>query len=126
MGVNPSYNANKLLASRIGCGGLAPAVSDVSFGPDPIVIVNRAVDFKLRTPESAANTPSSKRAVVTSAPAANQMRWNERYDMTPNSWNELSVEMVWAPPLYTQKRSFMTYSESKTEAEQELWKFTKE
>ena len=46
--------------------------------------------------------------------------------MDQDSWNEEAVKRAWAPPPYTPDRAGAVYAASKTQAEQELWKFVKE
>jgi nucleoside-diphosphate-sugar epimerase len=113
--------------SMIGCAGVAHTASNVTWSPDPNIVVTEAIDFTISALESAAKTPSVKRFVFTSSSAAStQMRFNEEYDETPDSWNEATVKMAWAPPPYTPDRGLFTYAASKTQAEQAMWKFMKE
>lgn len=101
--------------------------SNVSFTPDPNIVINDAIDLTISALESAAKTPSVKRFVLTSSSVAStQWIFNEEYDETPDSWNEKSIQIAWAPPPYNPDRIAAVYSASKTQQEQEMWKFMKE
>lgn len=45
--------------------------------------------------------------------------------MDKNSWNDLAIQLAWAPPPYD-GRGPLSYSAAKTEAEKGLWKFVDE
>lgn len=111
----------------IDCAGVVHVATNVSWTPDPNIVVTEAIDFTMFALESAAKTPSVKRFVLTSSSAAStQMLFNEEYDQTPDSWNETAVKMAWAPPPYTDERAALTYCASKVQSEQAMWKFMKE
>lgn len=46
--------------------------------------------------------------------------------VTKDTWNETSVKAAWVDPPYTRDRSWIVYAASKTQSEQELWKFHKD
>lgn len=64
-------------------------------------------------------TSSSAAAVSSSIGAA-------RIKVTEESWNEDTIKEAWTEPPYTPERAASVYSASKTQAEQEVWKYHKE
>lgn len=106
---------------------MAHAAADVSFGPDPNLVVTPAVKLTQAVLEAAAATPSIKRVVLTSsAAAAVDFHADKPYDLGPDSWNTGAVEEAWAPPPYDRERSVAVYAASKIAAEKEAWKFVEE
>lgn len=99
----------------------------VSFGPDPNVVIPVALALTTAALEAAEAEPSVKRFVQTSSSSAAAMgRANEKFDLTAETWNDKAVEEAWKPPPYAPDRAIWTYSASKTQQEQEIWKFVKE
>ena len=77
--------------------------------------------------ESAAATPSIKRVVMTSSStAATNPKPGVKFTIHADTWNQEAIDAAWAPPPYTADRRWDVYGASKTQAEQELWKFVKE
>ncbi|EMC92261.1 hypothetical protein BAUCODRAFT_27580 [Baudoinia panamericana UAMH 10762] len=110
-----------------GCAGLVHVASNVSFSPDPNVVVTETVTLTLNALKAAASESSLSRFVLTSSSiAAAQSRYNEPYDLTPEMWNTKAVEAAWAPPPYEMDRAVAVYGASKTQAEQAMWKFVEE
>lgn len=110
-----------------GCAGLAATASDVSFSPDPNVVIPPSVELLKIALEAAAATPSIKRFVLTSSSAATWSGNSDTtFDLTSDSWNTAQVEAAWAPPPYEPSRAVPVYCASKTQQEQEGWKFVKE
>lgn len=107
-----------------GCQGFVHLVSDISWAPDPNIVVNNTLALLNEALRAAAKEPGLKRFVYTSTAAtAMQMRFNEEFDLTQDSWNEKSVKAAWAPPPYTPDRGFDVYAASKAQAEKALWEF---
>lgn len=107
-----------------GCGAFLHLVSDISWQPDPNIVVNGSVSLLTAGLQSAAKEPGLKRFVYTSsAAAAMQMRFNEEYDLTQASWNTTSVKAAWEPPPYTPDRGFHVYAASKVACEETLREF---
>ncbi|KAG8525925.1 uncharacterized protein KY384_000687 [Bacidia gigantensis] len=74
--------------------------------------------------ESALSEPSVKRFVFTSSStAATNPKPDVSFSIPGDMWNAETVEQAWAPPPYTPDRKWDVYGASKTQAEQELWKF---
>ncbi|KAF2177949.1 hypothetical protein K469DRAFT_742280 [Zopfia rhizophila CBS 207.26] len=90
------------------CGAFAHFVSNVTFHPDPNIVVNEFIAFVTGALDSTAKEPALKHA---------------RFDLTQQSWNTGAVERAWAPPPYTPDRSFDTYVASKVQAEKALWEY---
>ncbi|KAK5129956.1 hypothetical protein LTR08_002673 [Meristemomyces frigidus] len=112
-----------------GCAGVIHVASNISFSADANVVVNEAIAFTNSALESAAQEASVKRFVSTSSGVAVLQpgdRLNERFDITPDTWNEKAVKIAWAPPPYEADRGVWTYAASKVQAEQAVWKFMKE
>jgi len=101
--------------------------SDLSFSPDPNIVVKNAISFTMGALHSATKEPSVKRFVLTSSSsAACPLKFNEPYDLTPESWATASIEAAWAPPPYEQDRMLSVYAASKAQAEQAMWQFVKD
>ncbi|KAK3109926.1 hypothetical protein LTR53_016321 [Teratosphaeriaceae sp. CCFEE 6253] len=110
-----------------GCSGVIHVASNLSFSPDPNIVVNDAINFTMGALSSAAKAPSVKRFVLTSSSAAaGQAPVNEPYTLTQDSWATKMIEIAWAPPPYEQSRMFPVYAASKAQAEQAMWKFVRE
>lgn len=110
----------------IGCAGIVHVASDVSFSPDPGPVIAAALAITRAALEASAETPTVKRFVQTSSSAAVGDRPNEVYDITPETWNDLSVEESKKPGPYGPDRIISSYSASKTLQERSLWEFIKE
>ncbi|MBE7181519.1 MAG: hypothetical protein INR71_09990 [Terriglobus roseus] len=97
--------------------------------PDPNIVVPAVVDATTNALKSAFKEPSVKRFVLTSSSTAaySPDEGNDKpLKVTVDTWNDSVVEAAWAPPPYTADRGFVTYSASKTQGEQALWKYYKE
>lgn len=107
-----------------GCGGFAHLVSDVTWNPDPNLVISDTIAFVTAALDSASKEPGLKRFVWTStAMSSTKMIFNERYQVTQDSWNTAAVERAWAPPPYTPERSMDVYVASKVKGEQALWEY---
>lgn len=101
--------------------------SNVNFDSDPNKIIPSALGGITHTLEAANGEPSVKRFIFTSSStAALNPQPNKEFTFDENSWNTACVERAWAPPPYEETRKWDVYGASKTQAEQELWKFQKE
>ena len=81
----------------------------------------------LNVARSAAKQASVKRFVYTSSSTALTVpKPNVEFTITTDDWNTEDVEAAWKPPPYEESRAWAVYGASKTQAEQELWKFVKE
>ncbi|KAK4891091.1 hypothetical protein LTR27_010298 [Elasticomyces elasticus] len=110
-----------------GCDGVMHVASDLSFSPDPNIVVNNAVNFTTVALNSAAKEASVKRFVLTSSSAAAVPgTLNEPYDLTQDSWATQQIKAAWQPPPYEQGRMVIVYAASKAQAEQAMWKFVED
>ena len=77
---------------------------------------------------AAAKTASVTRFVYTSSStAASAPKPDVKFRMDSSTWNQEAIDRAWAPPPYEgAERSWAVYGASKTQAEQEVWKFVKE
>ena len=118
----------KQLTPNTGCDGIAHIASNVSIDPDPKVVVTSTIAFVENALNAAAKEPSVKRFVYcSSSVAANPFILNEPYDLTDKMWNEASVQKAWgASPPYPPDLGFHTYSASKVQSEQKVFKFVEE
>lgn len=107
-----------------GCGAFAHFVANVSFNPDPNIVVHDTVAYLTNALDAAAKEPGLKRFVYTStAGTFSQGRFNEPIEVTQKTWNTGAVERAWAPPPYTPDRGLDTYIASKVAAEEALWDY---
>ncbi|KAK4545211.1 hypothetical protein LTR36_003390 [Oleoguttula mirabilis] len=110
-----------------GCAGVLHVASNLSFHPDPNIVVTEAIALVKSVLESATKEPSVKRFVYTSSSsAACQMKWNEAFDLTSESWNTTSIAEAWKPPPYEQDRALHVYNASKAQAEQFFWRYVED
>ncbi|KAK1083872.1 hypothetical protein LTR33_002988, partial [Friedmanniomyces endolithicus] len=67
-----------MLIQSSGCSGVMHVASDLSFGPDPNIVVKNAIAFTMGALHSAIKEPSVKRFVLTSSSsAAAPLKFNE-------------------------------------------------
>jgi len=101
--------------------------SDVSFGPDPNVVVTAAVNLIKGALEAATREPSIQRFVQTSSSSTVSMfHSNQKIDLTPDTWNTKAEAEAWKPLPYTPERGIFVYAASKVKQEREMWDFVKE
>ena len=101
--------------------------SDVSFSPDPNKVIPPVITGAVNAASAAAKESSVKRFVYTSSSAAILTpKPNVEYKISTDDWNEEDVAAAWKPPPYEADRATAVYAASKTQAEQELWKFVQE
>ena len=113
--------------SHSGVSGVAHVASVVSFDPDPNKVIPPVVDGAVNAASSAAKQASIKRFVYTSSSTAiTAPKPNVEFTISTSDWNNEDVESAWKPPPYEAERAWATYGASKTQAEQEMWKFVKE
>jgi nucleoside-diphosphate-sugar epimerase len=111
----------------VGVAGVNHTASDLSFSPDPNIVVTGTVVQCVGLLKAAAATPTVQRFVYTSSSTACTLPIpNQVFTIYPDTWNEVSVEAAWKPPPYEPDRVWDVYGASKTQAEKELWKFVKE
>ncbi|KAG9945552.1 NAD(P)-binding protein, partial [Aureobasidium melanogenum] len=110
-----------------GVSGVAHVASDVSFSPDPNVVIPIAVNLATTALKSAAKTSSVQRFVLTSSSAAASVYVPKtRRTITASSWADGAIEQAKQPGPYTPDRGISTYGASKALAEQAVWNWAKE
>ncbi|KAF2092128.1 aldehyde reductase [Saccharata proteae CBS 121410] len=110
-----------------GVSAVAHVASVVTFDPDPNKVIPPVIAGTLNAIKAAAKEPMVKSFVLTSSSTAAVMPVpNKEMTVTADSWNDEAVAAAWAPPPYDPIRGIYTYSASKTQGEQELWKWVKE
>jgi nucleoside-diphosphate-sugar epimerase len=115
---------NNLLAD---CEGVAHVASDLSFSPDPNVVITGCVNAIRAILEEAQSTPSVKRFVYTSSSNAAAQPWSgEPRHVNSNSWNDHILDKAWAPPPYEAGRAYIVYAASKVACERAAWDFMQE
>ncbi|KAI8158663.1 hypothetical protein K4K49_004780 [Colletotrichum sp. SAR 10_70] len=101
--------------------------SIMTLDPNPNNVIPVAIKGALTALKSAYAQPSVKRFVFTSSSAAAGPKDDSPDSViTEDSWNESAVNIAWADPPYSPERSGAVYAASKTQAEQEVWKYHKE
>ncbi|KAK7429491.1 hypothetical protein QQZ08_004084 [Neonectria magnoliae] len=108
------------------CDAVIHLASDTTMGVDPNKVIPSTVAGVLSILKSAAQAASVKRFTLTSSSTSVYLPVGEKTTVDADTFNEKALELAWAPPPYTEDRSFAVYAASKTEAEVALWKFVKE
>jgi nucleoside-diphosphate-sugar epimerase len=99
----------------------------VSFDSDPNNVIPQVLAGIRGILNSAAKEPGVKRFVFTSSSsAATSPKPNKKFTINKDTWNEEDVEAAWMPAPYGPSRAWFVYAASKTQAEQELWKYVRE
>ena len=107
--------------------GVIHVASIVTFDPDPNKVIPGVVAGAVNAAASAAKQTSVRRFVYTSSSTAiTAPKPNVEFTISTDDWNDEDVEKAWRPPPYEQERAWAVYGASKTQAEQEIWKFVKE
>lgn len=110
-----------------GVAGISHMASDLSFSPDPNVVIPPTIASTVGILKSAAKEPSVKRVVYTSSSTAQAFPTpNTVFEITSDTWNEPASKLAWAPAPYTSDRALPVYAASKVEAERAAWKFVEE
>ncbi|KAF4964778.1 hypothetical protein FSARC_7377 [Fusarium sarcochroum] len=99
---------------------------NMSLSPNPNEVIPHVISGIVNGLKAAYSEPGVKRFIYTSSCAT--LYSPEREDdpgtvVTENTWNEYTVKQAWAPPPYTPDRGMVVYAASKTQAEQEVWKY---
>ena len=107
--------------------GVIHVASIVTFEPDPNKVIPGVVKGAINAAAAAAKQTSVKRFVYTSSSTAiTAPKPNVEFTISTDDWNDEDVEAAWKPPPYEMDRVWAVYGASKTQAEQEVWKFAKE
>ena len=99
----------------------------MSYDADPHKVIPAVIAGAVNAASAAAKQSSIKRFVFTSSSTAiSTPKSNIEFTISTDQWNDEDVETAWKPPPYEPSRALAVYAASKTQAEQELWKFVKE
>lgn len=113
-----------------GADAIVHVASNLSFSPDPNVVIPSSIDGAINALKAAYEEPSVKRFVYTSSSSAAApiptSPDEKPYVITKDTWNESQVKAAWAEPPYEPTRGGTVYAASKTQAEQAVWKYHKE
>ncbi|KAH8651761.1 hypothetical protein BGZ61DRAFT_541944 [Ilyonectria robusta] len=123
MAVESAYNE-----AVKGISIVAHSASTLTFDHNPHNVIPDAIAGAINALKAAHAESSVKRFVFTSSSAAALLSNIDApgIKVTGETWNEESVKEAWANPPYTPERAASVYSASKTQAEQEVWKYHKE
>ena len=114
-------------SSFLGVSGVIHVASILTLDPDPNKVIPGVVKGAVNAAASAAKQTSVKRFVYTSSSTAiTAPKPNVEFTISTDDWNDEQVEAAWRPPPYEKERAWVVYGASKTQAEQEMWKFAKE
>lgn len=119
--------SSKNIDPIIGVSGIAHVASNVSFDPDPNLVIPGAVSSLHSILDSAAKSSTVESFVYTSSAAAlaPPMPGVARR-ITAATFNEEDIEKAWAPPPYGLERAMSVYAASKVEAERALFTYAEE
>lgn len=100
----------------------------MTFDTDPNKVIPDAIAGAINALKCAYGESSVKRFILTSSSAAAVSSLVDRpgITVTEDTWNESAVKEAWAEPPYGPGHGGAVYAASKTQAEQEVWKFHKE
>lgn len=101
----------------------------MDINPDPNIVIPIVVNSTLNALKAAANEGGVKRFVLTSSGSAVVFpKPNHPVLITPDTWNEESVQMVQNLPsdMSDIEKGFIVYQASKVKGEQALWNWVKE
>lgn len=95
---------------------------------DPNKVIPSTVSLALNTLRAAYNEPSVKRYTLTSSSSATVLSQPgvPGIVIDNDTWNEAAVQLAWADAPYEPERAAVVYAASKTQSEQEVWKYYKE
>ncbi|KAI9164183.1 Aldehyde reductase 2 [Paramyrothecium foliicola] len=107
---------------------VAHSASIMSFDYDPNIVITPVISGAVNALKAAYAESSVKRFVFTSSTGAvvTSTRGAAAIKITEETWNEDAVKQAWAEPPFTPERAGAVYCASKTQAEQEIWKYHKE
>ncbi|KAH8688571.1 hypothetical protein BGZ61DRAFT_533343 [Ilyonectria robusta] len=109
-----------------GVSAISHVATVMIFDPDPNKVIPTVISGAINALKAAYAEPSVKRFIFTSSSTTAAMSPKPNVPgivITEDTWNEEAVKLAWAEPPYLPERSAITYAASKTQAEQEVWKF---
>jgi nucleoside-diphosphate-sugar epimerase len=117
------------LLTTSGVSAVIHVASVTNFDPDPLNVIPPAISGALAAIRAAYAEPSVKRFVLTSSSTAAFLPTPNAPGIvvTENTWNDVAVKLAWGGlPLSVPEQAGITYAASKTQSEQEVWKFHNE
>ncbi|KAF9873042.1 aldehyde reductase [Colletotrichum karsti] len=110
-----------------GVDAVVHVASVLTLDPNPHNVIPSSIAGAVNALKSAFAAPNVKRFVFTSSSSAVESA-DDGPDavITEDQWNEKAVKDAWAEPPYTPERAGAVYAASKTQSEQEVWKYYKE
>jgi nucleoside-diphosphate-sugar epimerase len=110
-----------------GISAIVHVATIVSISPNPNEVIPQTVAGVLNVLSSAIKEPSVERFVYTSTAVTGFMPVpNTKFYVDSNSWNDMAVQIAWAPPPYEPSRGMTVYMASKVEAERAVLQFVKD
>ncbi|CRG83653.1 Aldehyde reductase 2 [Talaromyces islandicus] len=112
-----------------GVSAVVHVASIGTFDPNPYNSIPQVVLGVTSLLDAALGEPSVKVFVYTSSVAATATPTTDNTThIGPDTWNDIAVQLAWAPPPYDQDpaRGMIAYMAGKTEAERALWKYVKD
>ncbi|PLB46252.1 NAD(P)-binding protein [Aspergillus steynii IBT 23096] len=106
--------------------GVLHVASDISYNPDPQVVIPKVLAATLNTLKAAAKAHGVKRVVLTSSVVAAFPNSVDGTNSILDTWNDAAVKAAWDPNTPDAIKSAVTYAASKVVAEQAAWKWVEE
>lgn len=112
---------------KLGVSAVIHVATVTNMSPLPHDVIPSTISGALGALKAAANEPSVAKFVLTTSSAALIIASpNTEVTVDENTWNTLAVEEAWKGPPYEPSRALSTYAASKTQSEEEVWKWYKE
>lgn len=127
--VVPDFGMPKAYDEAVqGCSGIVHVAADLTFNPDPHLVVTPAIRGVQSMLDAASQEPAMRRFVYTSSTnAAYSSRGpNQPYQISADLWNDTAIEAAWAPAPYERSRSVNVYGASKAQAEKAMFAYVRE
>lgn len=109
-----------------GVSAVVHTTSIMTMDSDPNKVIPGSIAGALNAMKAAYAEPSVKRFVYTSSSAAAYTHDQPPKTITKDTWNEEAVKKAWAPQDPGSWGLQAVYPASKTQSEQEVWKYHKE
>ncbi|KPM35110.1 hypothetical protein AK830_g11462 [Neonectria ditissima] len=111
-----------------GVSAVAHTASIMSFDTDPNKVIPGAISGAINALKAAYLEPGVKRFVLTSSSSAAALSGRNlpKVVVKHDTWNDSAVKIAWSEEPHDELRAGQVYAASKTQAEQEVWRFHKE